>query len=300
MKVLVSGGTGFIGRHLVKVLLEEGHEVSLLSRSEASPIAGAGVSRWDPMREYIDASALEGVDAVVHLAGDSIAGGPWTAKKRRSIRESRLLSTRLLVDTFAKAKHRPRVFVCASGAGYYGDSGEDWVDEEAAPGKDFLSGVCREWENEAQRAEALGVRVVRVRTGTVLGQGGFLAPMKWPFRLGLGAVWGDGRQYMSWIHIHDLAGIYRHAILTDRLKGAVNAGSPNPVTNRAFSRALASTFHRPLLFRVPAFVVSLLVRDFGRELLLAGQRMRADKIRDAGFSFRFENIAEALDDIFKS
>ncbi len=300
MHVLIAGGTGFIGARLVKGLLEAGHEVSLVSRSGKSRFDGVKVHNWNPTEGKMDASALDGVDAVINLAGDSIAGGPWTRDKKRSIRDSRVLSTRLLVDAIARIEKRPQVFVSASGAGYYGHTGEVWVDEEKPPGKDFLSGVCAEWENEARRAEALGLRTVRVRTGLTLGQGGFLSPLKWPFRMGLGAVLGNGRQYMSWIHIEDLVNLYLHVLTHETLSEAVNAGAPNPVTNAVFSRTLASTLGRPLFLRVPSPAILILGRSFGRELLLTGQRMKVDKILSTGFTFHYDYLEDALREIFTS
>ncbi|MFC1679521.1 TIGR01777 family oxidoreductase [Elusimicrobiota bacterium] len=287
MKIMVSGASGLVGAELASALRARGHELALLSRS------GAGVS-WDPEAGELEAGKLEGLDAVVHLAGENIASGRWSARKKAAIRDSRVLGTRLLADRLAKLERGPRVLVCASAVGYYGD-GDREVDEESASGKGFLAEVCRDWELAAKAAEASGVRVVSLRIGVVLSaEGGALGKMLLPFRLGLGGPVGNGGQWMSWIAISDLVDVIAYALSTGGLSGPVNAVAPGAVTNADFAGTLGRVLGRPAFLPLPGFAVRAFFGEMGEELLLQGQRVRPSRLLQAGFRFRHPDLEPAL------
>jgi uncharacterized protein (TIGR01777 family) len=297
MRILVTGATGFIGRQTVLYLRDRGHEIVVLTRdSEFAPVRlpiACPVFPWkgtdQPPQE-----ALTGVDAVVHLAGENIITR-WTSSRKKEIMKSRIESTRQLVSAMQKSNHPPKVFVCASAIGFYGDRGDESLDESAEPGKGFLPDLCRQWEEAARQAEEFGVRVVSLRIGVVLGHdGGALQPMLPPFRMGLGGKIGSGKQWMSWIHVRDLAGLILHAIETDSVKGPVNAVSPHPATNVVFTQTLAMVLKRPHLFAVPGFVLSILMGETS-EVVLTSQRVIARKA--AGYNFVFPELKAALEDI---
>ena len=288
MNVVVTGATGRIGSRLVERLRARGDEVTVLSRS-----AERGV-QWDPNVEPAPAAALEGRDAVVHLAGEDIAQR-WTAAAKRRIRESRVTGTRNLVAGLRATQDRPRVLVSGSAGGYYGPRDPDEeVDESATAGTDFLAQVCADWEREAQAAEELDMRVVRLRAGVVLDrEGGALAKMLPPFRLGAGGPVAGGAQPMSWIHVEDEVGMLIAALDDDRWSGAVNACAPQTVTNREFSTALGRALHRPAVVPVPGFALRALYGEMA-SIITTGVRMVPARVRELGYEFAHPELDEAL------
>jgi len=254
-----------------------------------------------PVREHLRWTEwlppLDGYDAVVHLAGAGIFDGRWNAERKDILRSSRLATTRRLVDALGKATPQPRTFVCASAIGFYGDCGERLLTEDAAPGDDFLATLCRDWEAEAARANEHGVRTTSVRTGVVLGLGGgALSKLLLPFKLGIGGPIGAGRQFMSWVHLDDLVGLFLHAIDDERLAGPVNATAPGVVSNADFSRALGRALHRPALLPLPPLALRLALGEVS-EVLTGSQNCSAQKAQDAGFEYRFPTIDAALADL---
>ncbi len=295
MHVLVSGSTGLVGSALVPALTAGGHRVTRLvrPRSTGAP-PGAGTRPWDPAQGILNAADLEGVDAVVHLSGENIAGW-WTAAKKRRIRDSRVGSTALLAETLARLAAPPRVLVCASAIGYYGDRGAEELREGSGPGTGFLAEVCRAWEAATEPAARRGIRVVNTRFGIVLSAaGGPLAAMLVPFRLGLGGRIGSGAQYMSWIALADAAAALAHVLDSERLAGPVNLVAPGPVTNREFTATLGRVLGRPTLFPVPAFAARLALGEMAEELLLVSERGVPERLLAAGFAFRYPGLEAAL------
>lgn len=291
MHILVTGSNGLVGNALVPFLTTGGHQVSRLVRSTP----GSGEVRWDPAKGNLDAAHLANVDGVVHLAGDSISDGRWTDEKKRRILDSRVRGTRLIAETIAGMEKPPRVLVCASAIGFYGDRGADVLDEAAAPGSGFLADVCRQWEAAAEPARAAGVRVVHLRFGVVLtASGGALAKMLLPFRLGAGGVVGDGEQYMSWIALDDAVGAVHFALTDESLRGPVNAVAPHPVTNREYTKTLGKVLSRPTILAVPAFAARLAFGEMADELLLASTRVEPRALSRAGYKFRFPQLEDAL------
>ena len=292
MRILVTGGSGLVGRRLVPALAAEGHTVSRLVRTRPRE---ERQFRWSPETGIIDPLALAGCDAVVHLAGASIAGGTWSDERRLQIRESRVAGTRLLATGIARASPRPSILVCASAVGFYGDRGEEVLTEASGPGSGFLSEVVQAWEAEAAKAAAAGVRVVHLRLGMVLSrQAGALPPLVLPFRLGVGGHLGGGRQWMSWIAIDDVVGVVRHALVRGDLSGPVNATAPAPVTGRELARALGSVLGRPVWAHIPAWAVRMVLGPMGDELLLFSQRVVPARLRASGFTFAHGTIEGAL------
>jgi hypothetical protein len=290
MKTLVSGASGFVGSALIPLLSAAGHMVVRLGRSGAG-----GGPTWDPEGGRIDAGSLEGFDAVVHLAGESIAARRWTVEQKRRIRDSRVLGTRLLADTLARLARPPRVLVCASAIGYYGSRGETTLNEESPAGDDFLGRTCREWEAATVSATRTGIRVVNLRFGFILGTaGGGLKKMLPPFRFGLGGPLGDGRQWMSWVAIDDAAGAALFALAQEGLRGPVNVVAPGPVTNRGFTRVLARVLSRPAIFPMPAFAARIAFGEMADALLLASQRVDPARLRQAGYQWRHPDLEPAL------
>jgi hypothetical protein len=294
MRALVTGATGLVGRHLVRAV-DAPVIVSRRPDVARERLGAVDVHAWSPEEQPAPAAALAGVDVVFNLAGEPIAEGRWTAEKRRRIRDSRTVGTRNLVAALAGVPHRPRVLVSCSAVGYYGDRGDEELDEASPAGTGFLAELCRDWEREAMAAEALGVRVVCVRVGVVLAPGGgALARMLAPFRLGLGGRIGSGRQWMSWIHVDDLVGLLRVAAGDDGLRGPLNAVAPGAVTNAEFTRALARAVGRPALLPVPAVALRVALGDMS-EVLLASQRVLPGVAGRRGFVFRHPALAGALD-----
>jgi len=302
MKIVVTGATGFVGRPVVALLLEHGHEVVAWTRdperARASLPALCATERWDP-HVATRPELLRGVDAVVHLAGESVAGSRWTEARKREIRSSRVDGSRALVDAIAALPdgERPSALISASAIGVYGDRGDELLDESSTPGSGFLADVCREWEAEVARAAGLGVRTVSVRVGVVLGKdGGALQAMLPPFRLGAGGRVGAGTQWMSWIHLDDLVALFVHAVETADVSGIVNGVAPEPATNAAFTRELGRALGRPTILPVPAVALRLLLGEMAA-ILLASQRVTPARTLASGFSFRFPALGPALDDL---
>lgn len=298
MNITIAGASGLVGRRLLKVLAKDGHSLTALSRHAGTNLPpGVRLSVWDPAKGEAPADGFRDADAVIHLAGTPVAQR-WNAQVKQAIRESRVAGTRNLVQGLSKLPRKPQTLICASAIGYYGSRGDEVLAESAAPGNDYLSEVCVAWEKEAQAAEALGIRVVRVRIGIVLdSRGGALQRMLPPFRMGVGGKLGSGKHWMSWIHLEDLAGIFQLA-LSKPVSGAVNGVAPNPVTNADFTRALAAAVHRPAIFPVPGFALHLLFGEMGG-MLLASQRVAPKAAEAAGFTFRFPVLAGALADLLK-
>lgn len=298
MDVAISGASGLLGSALAAALRADGHRVLRFVRGGVTGVDEIG---WDPDAGRIDAPALEGIDAVVHLAGESIGGRRWTAEQKRRIRESRTKGTALLAAAVASRERKPRVFVSASAIGYYGDRGDELLTEVSASGDGFLADVCRAWEDETRSAIDAGVRTVNVRTGIVLAKhGGALKQMLLPFRLGLGGAQGSGRQWMSWIALDDEIRALRTAIDDERLRGPVNLTAPKPVTNAEFAHALGRVLHRPTVLPTPMFPLKL---RYGSELvdslLLAGQRVMPGRLEAIGFPFGRPDLEPALDAILR-
>lgn len=292
MRVAVSGASGLIGSELVAFLAAGGHRVQRLVRA---PARDSDEIRWDPVRGEIDAAALEGVDAVVHLAGENIASGRWTRARRARIEGSRIQGTQLLAETLAGLARRPRVFVSVSAVGFYGDTGGEVVDESAQPGRGFLAGVCRAWEAAAAPARDAGIRVVHPRLGIVLSAaGGVLARLAPAFRAGLGGPVGSGAQQMSWISSDDVLDVLERCLADGALAGPVNAVAARPVTNAEFARALGGVLGRPAFLPLPSVVLRLALGEMAEELLLSGQGVRPSRLLDAGFEFRSPGLEAAL------
>ena len=298
MNVLVSGSSGLIGTALCGSLQSEGHRVVRLTRT-AGPV-GVDKILWDPAASTIDAASLEGFDAVVHLAGENIAAGRWTDERKTLIRDSRVQGTSLLVKTLAGLSRRPEVMISASAIGYYGTRGSEALKEDSEPGTGFLASVCQEWEAAAAPAGASGIRLVILRIGVVLSpKGGALARMLLPFKLGLGGPIGSGSQYMSWITLEDLVGIFLFALNNKNLRGPVNAVAPDPETNADFTRALGRTLMRPTWFALPAYAARFLLGEMADELLLSSARVQPAQLRAAGYKFQSPRLEEALMQMLK-
>ncbi|MEP7340880.1 MAG: TIGR01777 family oxidoreductase [Acidobacteriota bacterium] len=300
MRILVTGATGLIGKTLCRVLSNEGHEIVVLSRrvETARVVPTARVFRWNAEAEPPPAEAWEGVEAVIHLAGEPVAAR-WTDEHKRRIRDSRVKGTRNLVDGMAKLATVPKTLVSGSAVGFYGNRGDEQVDERSKAGQGFLSNVCVEWEHEAERARSLGTRVAQVRIGVVLAQeGGALDKMLLPFKLGLGARLGNGRQWFPWIHLADIVGIIRHALINPQVTGPVNGVAPGIVNNADFTRELAAALHRPTFFPVPEFALKILMGEMA-EVVLASHRVIPQVALDTGYEFKHPNLKPALESLFK-
>jgi uncharacterized protein (TIGR01777 family) len=293
LRVAVTGATGLVGRQLSAFLTTGGHTVVPLVRRAPAP--GEAAIQWDPARGVLNPDDLEGFDAVVHLAGENIAGGRWTPERKARILDSRVDGTRLVAETLARLKSPPRVLVSASGVGVYGDRGDELLTEASAGGQGFLADVVRAWEAPTARAAEAGVRVVNLRIAPVITPaGGPLGKLLLPFQLGLGGPVGSGRQYFSWIDEDDLLGAILHAIATDALAGPVNACAPTPVRNADFAHALGHVLHRPAMLPLPSLAVVAAFGEMGKEALLDGQRAVPERLLDSGFAFYHPTIEEAL------
>jgi uncharacterized protein len=292
VRVVVTGSTGFIGTAVVSALEQRGDEVVRLTRGSG---ASAGAT-WDPEAGTIASTAFDGVDAVVHLAGEGIGEKKWTPEQKRRIRESRVKGTTLIAHTLAEQTSKPAVLVSGSAIGYYGDRGDETLDESSTNGGDFLAGVCSQWEASAQPAAEAGVRVVNIRTGIVLDpRGGVLGRLLPPFRLGLGGRVASGKQWMSWITLGDTVGAILHAVDHESLRGPVNLTAPNPARNAELTKALGEALHRPTVLPTPLFPLKLL---YGSELvaalLVAGQRVTPRRLLDDGYVFADTDLLAAL------
>ena len=298
MKVLVTGATGFVGTALMQDLQQQGHHPIPLARS-ASPSSNEKPS-WNPDNATLDPTPLEGLDAVVHLAGENVATGRWAHSKKDRIMQSRVVGTELLANTLAHLERPPKILLSASAIGYYGDQGDALLDESAPQGTDFLADVCHAWEKATDPAQEKGIRVAHLRIGLVLGtQGGALRKMLLPFRLGLGGTLGDGTAYMSWITLEDLTGAIIHILHEHNLAGPINATAPNPVTNREFTKTLGKILRRPTFFPVPAFLLRLLFGEMGQQLLLASTRTHPTKLLSAGYTFHDDHFEQALQTLLR-
>ncbi len=293
MKILITGSSGLIGSALIPQLAGEGHQVVRLVRRRRAD--GEDVAVWDPDAGKLGISSLTQTDAVINLAGENIAAGRWSEERKKQIRESRVRGTRLLSESLAQLAAPPRVLVSSSAVGFYGSRGDEILTEESPPGSGFLPEICKEWEAATEPARQKGIRVVNLRIGMVLsGKGGALTAMLPAFKAGAGGKIGDGRQFVSWIAIDDLARAISHALLSKSLSGPVNAVSPNPVRNIELTKALGKVLGRPTIVPVPAFAVRLMFGEMADALLLASQRVQPTRLEASGFNFQFPEIEAAL------
>ena len=311
MKVLVAGSTGLVGTALSRALARDGHTVCRLIRPESAakgraPVAEVPGERnklnvaWNPVTGELGEGAA-GADAVVNLAGASIASGRWSENRKAVLRSSRLETTRALVTALAKMTAAPKVMVSASAIGYYGDRGEEELTEESASGTDFLAGLCREWETEALKAEAMGIRVVLARIGIVLArEGGALPKMMLPFRFFAGGKTGSGKQWMSWIALDDVVGILRYAVENRAIRGPVNVVAPQPLRNAEFTKILARAMHRPALFPAPAFALRVALGEMASALLLSSQRVMPSRLKQLGYKFSHPELSDAISAVLKA
>ncbi|MEZ4750983.1 MAG: TIGR01777 family oxidoreductase [Bdellovibrionota bacterium] len=302
MKVLITGATGFIGQRICEKLIEEGSDVVVLSRDAQRAKSEIGLPveaySWNPASELPPQAAFEGVTGVIHLAGESVAEGRWTKAKRKRILESRTRSTAHLVQAMKQYGKSIEAFVCASAIGYYSERGDELLDEKAARGEGFLADVCEAWEAEAAKADSF-TRRVSIRIGMVLGHGGALQKLLPIFRLGLGGKIGNGKQWMSWIHVDDLAGLFIHSLRTEQLRGPVNGVAPHPVTNKDFTKSLASALGVPAFLPVPVLALRVAMGQMS-ELATKSQRVRAAKAVDSGYTYQYPTIDQAFAEICPS
>jgi uncharacterized protein (TIGR01777 family) len=295
MKILITGASGLIGTALRKAFKEKGYEMILAGRK---PSTEPDYITWDSEKGFAaeDLKKLEGLDAIIHLAGEPIGDWRWTDDKKKRIRDSRVNGTRTIIEAISKLKNRPKALLSMSGVGYYGDRGDEVLNERGGVGDTFLAEICRDWEAEARKAENYGVRVVLMRNGVVLSKdGGALATMMTPFSLGLGGVAGSGKQWLSWLSLDDMVGITNFVLENEDIEGAVNVVSPNPVTNEEFTRTLGEAIHRPTFLPLPQFAVNLIMGEMGDALLLDSARAVPKKLEDAGYEFKYPVLKPALE-----
>ena len=293
MRILITGATGLIGTALQKDFKEKGYDILIASRAEPK---GENDVQWSIEDGFAEPEKLQGLDAVVHLAGESVSGLRWTDDKKKAIRDSRVIGTRTLVKALSQLKNRPKVLVAASATGFYGERGDEELTESSTAGDTFLAEVAKEWEGEARRAEDAGIRTVLLRTGIVLSKdGGALGTMLLPFKLGVGGVIGSGKQWMSWISLADQIAAINFAIENENIRGAVNAVAPNPVTNEEFTKTMGEVLYRPTFLPLPEFVVSMALGEMGDALLLASARVLPKRLEDAGFKFQYPELKSALE-----
>ena len=295
MKVLITGASGLIGTALQKSFEEKGYEMLLASRNEPKDDEHI---HWNMDTGFADddLTRLEGLDAVIHLAGENVSGLRWTDEKKKAIRDSRVFGTRTMIEAFARLEKKPKVFITGSAIGFYGDRDDDEMTETSAAGDTFLARVCKEWEAESRRAEDMGIRTVLLRTGIVLSKdGGALATMLTPFKLGVGGVVGSGKQWMSWVSLDDVVAIINFALENENLRGAVNIVSPNPVRNEEFTKTLGSVLYRPTFLPLPEFAINLVFGEMGDALLLASTRVIPKRLVDAGYEFKCTELKTAIE-----
>lgn len=293
MKVLITGASGLVGTALQKSFAEKGYDMLLASRSEPK---SENEIQWDAEKGFAEPEKLEGIDAVVHLAGESVNGLRWTDEKKKAIRDSRVLGTRNVVEAISKIKSKPKVFVSSSAIGFYGERGDEELTESSNVGSGFLADVSREWEAESRRAEDAGIRTVLLRTGIVLSKdGGALGTMLLPFKLGVGGVIGSGKQWMSWISLDDHIAAINFVLENENIRGAVNSVSPRPVTNEEFTKTMGDVLYRPTFIPLPEFAVSMLLGEMGDALLLASTRVMPKRLEDTGFEFKYPELKSALE-----
>ena len=298
MRILITGSHGLVGKALISELNKDKHEIVSLVRHAS---AGASEIEWHPNQGSIASERVSGFDVVVHLAGESIASGRWTDEKKRKIRESRVMGTTLLSQSLARSTKPPAVFISASAIGYYGNRADELLDEKSAPGNDFLAEVCVAWERATGEAEARGIRTIHARFGIILDQeGGALAKMLTPFRMGVGGRIGDGKQWMSWIALVDVIQGLKFVIEHSSITGPVNFVAPNPVTNSEFTKSLGDALSRPTLFPMPSFAARLAFGEMADALLLSSAKVEPKRLQDSGYRFEFENLQPALAAILKT
>jgi uncharacterized protein (TIGR01777 family) len=299
MKILITGASGLIGTALQKSFKENGYEMILAGRK---PSTEPDYITWDSEKGFAadDLKKLEGLDAIIHLAGEPIGDWRWTDDKKKRIRDSRVNGTRTIIEAISKLKTKPKALLSMSGVGYYGDRGDEILNERGGVGDTFLAEICRDWEAEARKAENYGVRVVLMRNGVVLSKdGGALATMMTPFSLGLGGVAGSGKQWLSWLSLDDMVGVTNFVLENESIEGAVNVVSPNPVTNEEFTKTLGEAIHRPTFLPLPQFAVNLIMGEMGDALLLDSARAVPKKLEDAGYEFKYPLLKPALDNAVK-
>lgn len=293
MKIAIAGASGLVGSALVPRLEDEGFEVTRLVRDSPK----VGEIEWHPNQDDMDPAKLNGFEAIINLAGENIAEGRWTDEKKRKIHDSRVHGTHLLSEAIARLAHKPRVFLCASATGIYGDRGDEILDEQSESGGGFLAGVCREWEKACDPAANAGVRVVNLRFGPIIAaKGGMLEKMLTPFKMGLGGKVGSGKQYISWVAIDDVVAAIKLALKDESIRGPLNVVSPNPVTNEKFTKTMGEVLSRPTVMAMPAFAARLAFGEMADEMLLVSQRVVPKKLRDMGFTFQYPNLEPTLRD----
>jgi uncharacterized protein len=299
--ILITGGSGLIGRSLTSNLLQKGYTIYHLSRAGSIKAPEVRTFHWDVYEQQIDENCIEGVDAIIHLAGEGIAEKPWTQKRKHQIIVSRRESIRLIYDLLKRKEHRVRQVISSSAVGFYGDREDKILSEESEAGTDFLSRACLQWENAVDEGKALGLRVIKLRTGVVLSvEGGALPPLAQPVKKGIGTILGSGKQWVPWIHLEDVVRMYRFALENEQLEGVYNMTAPAPVTNAQLTRQLAKQLNKPLwLPKVPALVLRIILGEMCA-VVLSSYRTSADKIKSAGFDFKFSSLEEALNDIYSS
>ena len=301
MRIVVTGATGMIGSALCRKLLSGGHEITILSRDPEkahTSFPQTSVFPWEVVSGPPCMEAIDGADAVVHLAGEPIAEGRWTSERKGTIEKSRVKGTFNLVDTLLRCPNPPRTFVSSSAIGFYGSRGEQALDETADSGDGFLAHICRRWEKEAWRVRERGIRVVLARTGLVLStEGGAFPRILLPFQMFVGGPLGSGKQWMSWIHVCDEVRAIEYALMHDDIEGPLNLTAPNPVTNNEFSRELSLELGRPAIFRVPGFALKLLMGEMAENLLLSGQRVLPRKLEEGGYRFTYPKLRGALENL---
>ena len=300
MKILISGASGLVGTHLIPTLKAKGHSVFKLVRKTAKL---SDEINWDAEKGFVESeqAKLEGFDAVIHLAGENIGEGSWTEERKKRLRDSRVVGTRVLVDGLKKTQSPPKIFISASAEGIYGDGKDEVLTEDSPKGEGFLAELCDAWEVESQKATEFGARVVNLRIGLVLSkEGGALSKMLTPFKLAVGGAFGSGKQWMSWITLEDLIRIIHFVLENENVSGAINSTAPNPVTNQEFTKTLGKVVHRPTFFTVPEFAIKLIFGEMGENLLLRGTRVLPKRLQDLGFTFEFTNLEDALKHILEN
>ncbi len=304
MRILVTGSTGFVGSAVVKALEQDGNSIVRVVRPGSSASIESGTRqeavRWDPLSQTFDAVGAEGADALIHLAGASIADGRWNAARKALLQASRIESTRHLMRSLSRLKSPPRVIVAASAIGIYGDRGDETLVESSELGHDFLSDLCRAWESESARGVEFGARVVTLRFGIILGShGGALPRMALPIKMGVGGRLGTGKQWMSWVTLTEIVNMIQFTLVNETLAGPVNAVAPNPARNSDFTRVLAKTLHRPAIFPAPAFALRLALGEMADALLLGSQRVLPAKLEQASYRFLYPELKDALQSVLQ-
>lgn len=300
MNIAITGATGLVGTSLTNYLKSKGHNVKIITRKKEN--SGNSVF-WDINNKIIESEKLENLDAIVHLAGENIAGknpiqGRWTKERKQEILGSRVKGTKFLSDVITKLSNPPKVFVCASAIGFYGDRNNESLNETSSKGSGFLSDVCQAWENSTQNVKDKGIRTVNTRFGVILSKdGGALKTMLLPFQMGVGGIVGDGKQYMSWIDIDDITGAIEHVILNKNIEGVVNFVAPKAVTNYEYTKALGNALNRPTVFPIPKIAINLLFGEMGDELLLSSQKVEPEVLLKTNYKFKYPEIHQSLNHI---